>query len=130
MTQIYLDNSLPLPEVSRDNYSCPEEPLIVMVEMISGRVVIEKRGGKVFKPRYSYDYLGADTMRRALEILRRGAPIVASVLPDNSDEPVTSTFVVESLSPPSMAFSRRKGDKEAAYWHKIGFVLREERPHA
>lgn len=128
MTQINLDNVLPLPEVSRDNYSCWEELLSVQVDMISGRRVIERRG-KVWKASYSYDYMGNDQMRLALEILRRGEPIVATVLPDNADEPVTSKFVVESLSPPSMAFSKRKGDSEAAYWHKISFVLREEKPH-
>jgi len=117
-----------LPEVSRDNYSCWEENLSVQVDMISGRRVIETRG-KVWKVSYSYDYMGNELMREVLAVLRSGAPFIATVLPDNSDETLTSTFLVESLSPPSMAFSRRKGDKEAAYWHKLAFTLREERPH-
>lgn len=124
MTQVNLDNVLPLPEVSRDNYSCWEEPLSVQIDMISGRRVIEARG-KVWKASYSYDYMDNDLTRQALEILRRGAPIVATVLPDNSDEPVTSTFVVESLTPPKLlAF-----DGATPIWHGLGFTLREEYPH-
>lgn len=117
-----------LPEVSRDQYKCWPEDLGVQVDMISGRRVIETRG-TVWKVSYSYDYMGETLMRRALAVLRSGAPFIATVLPDNSDETVTSRFVTESLSPPSMAFSRRQGDTEKAFWHKIAFVLREERPH-
>lgn len=124
MTQINLGNVLPLPEVSRDQYSCWEEVLSVQKQMISGRLIIEGRG-EVWRVSYSYDYMGNETMRAALAILRSGAPFVATVLPDNSDEPVTSTFVCTRLDPPKMAFSR----KDKAYWHRISFELREERPH-
>ena len=124
MTQINLGNILPLPEVSRDQYKCWEELLSVQVDMISGRRVEEKRG-KVWRASYAYDYMGSETMRAALAILRAGGPFVATVLPDNSDTPVTSTFLCTRLDPPSMAFSRA----DNAYWHKIGFELREERPH-
>lgn len=124
MTQINLKNNLPLPEVSRDKYACWEEMLSVQVDMISGRRVIEQRG-KVWKVSYSYDYMGEVMLRAVLKVLRGDAPFVATVLPDDSDEPVTSTFVVESMSQPTMAFSRR----DKAYWHNISFTLREERPH-
>ncbi len=124
MTQINLKNNLPLPEVSRDKYACWEEILSVQVDMISGRRVIEQRG-KVWKVSYSYDYMGEVMLRAVLKVLRGDAPFVATVLPDDSDEPVTSTFVVESMSQPTMAFSRR----DKAYWHNISFTLREERPH-
>lgn len=127
MDQIVIGN-VKLPEVSRDNYSCWEELLSVQVDMISGRRVIERRG-KVWKVSYSYDYLGENTLRLLLAVLRAGTPVIATVLPDDRDETVTSTFVVESVSNPTMAFSRRKGDTENAFWHKISFVLREERPH-
>lgn len=127
MNQIILGEVL-LPEVSRDQYQCWTEDLSVQIDMISGRRVIETRGA-VWKVSYSYDYMGEELMRRALAVLRSGAPFIATVLPDNSDETVTSKFVTESLSPPSMAFSRRRGDAEKAFWHKISFVLREERPH-
>lgn len=124
MTQINLKNNLPLPEVSRDKYACWEEILSVQVDMILGRRVIEQRG-KVWKVSYSYDYMGEVMLRAVLKVLRGDAPFVATVLPDDSDEPVTSTFVVESMSQPTMAFSRR----DKAYWHNISFTLREERPH-
>lgn len=124
MTQINLGNLLPLPEVSRDQYRCWEDMLSVQVDMISGRRVMENRG-KIWRVSYSYDYMGNGTMRAALNILRSGAPFVATVLPDNSDTPVTSTFLVESITGPTMAFSR----KDNAYWHNISFTLREERPH-
>lgn len=127
MTQINLGNTLPLPEVSRDQYSCWEEELSVQVDMISGRRVIETRG-KVQKAQYSYDYMGRELLNQALAVLRSGAPFVATVLRDTGDY-YTSTFLVESMSPPTMAFSRRKGDTEADFWHKISFVLREEKPH-
>lgn len=117
-----------LPEVSRDNYSCWEDDLSVQVDMISGRRVIETRG-KVWRVSYTYDYMGNTLLRETLAVLRSGAPFIVQVLPDNADEMITSRFLLESLDPPTMAFSRRKGDKEAAYWHKIGFTLREERPH-
>jgi len=128
MTQIILAGEIPLPEVSRDNYSCWEDMLSVQVDMISGRRVAEQRG-KVWKVSYSYDYMGNETLRRVLAVLRTGGPFTATVLPDNSDNVVISTFLVESLDPPTMAFSRRKGDKEAAFWHRVGFTLREEKPH-
>lgn len=128
MTQIIL-GGLPLPEVSRGSYRCWPEDLSVQLDMISGRRVIETRG-TVWKVSYSYDYMGEALMRQALAVLRSGAPFIASVLPDNSDEMVTSRFLTESLSPPGMAFSRRQGDKEKAFWHQIAFTLREERPHA
>lgn len=127
MTQVILDG-VKLPEVSRDQYQCWPASLDVQIDMISGRRVIETRG-TVWKVSYSYDYMGEELMRRALAVLRRGAPFIATVLPDNGNETVTSRFVLESLSPPSMAFSRRQGDTEKAFWHKISFVLREEKPH-
>ncbi len=124
MVQINLGNVLPLPEVSRDQYRCWEDMLSVQVDMISRRRVIESRG-KIWKVSYAYDYMGNEMLRAALAFLRSGAPFIATVLPDNSDTPVTSTFLVEALSEPTMAFSR----KDHAYWHKISFTLREERPH-
>lgn len=117
-----------LPETSRDKYACWEETLDVQRVMISGRLTIETRG-KVWKSSYSYDYMGNDLLRRALAVLRSGAPFIATVLPDNSDQTVTSTFVVERMSQPTMAFSRRKGDSKAAFWHNLSFTLREENPH-
>lgn len=113
-----------LPEVSRDNYSCWEEDLSVQVDMISGRRVIEQRG-KVWKVSYSYDYMGKTPLQTLLTMLHSNAPVLCNVLTPLSDELYTAYFVVESVSGPTMAFSRR----DNAFWHKISFTLREERPH-
>lgn len=115
-----------LPRRSNDQYACWEDLLSVQRDMISGRRVIEQRGkGKVWKTFYVSDYLEDSVLRPALAILRSGAPFIATVLPDNADETVTSTFVVESLTQPKlMAF-----DGATPIWHRLGFTLREERPH-
>lgn len=123
MVQIVL-GGVKLPEVSKDKYSCWEDDLSVQLEMISGRKVIETRG-KIWRVRYSYDYMGTDLLREVLAVLRSGAPIVCSVLPDNSDTTVVTNFLVEEIGPPTMAFSR----KDNAFWHNISFALREEKPH-
>ena len=96
----------------------------MQVGMISGRRVIERRG-KVWKASYSYDYMGSQPQRDVLAVLRSGAPVLCSVLTPASDELYTAYFVVESVSGPTMAFSR----KDRAFWHRISFTLREERPH-
>lgn len=117
-------NNYPLPECTNDRYSCWEEPLSVQVDMISGRRVIETRG-KVWKASYAYDYLEDSVLRPVLEALRSGAPVIATVLPDNATETVTSSFVVESVTQPKLlAF-----DGTTPIWHGLGFVLREEYPH-
>lgn len=121
--QIIVGN-VPLPECTNDRYSCWEEMLSVQADMISGRRVIEQRG-KVWKASYTYDYLEDGVLRPLLAVLRGDAPIIATVLPDNSTETVTSSFVVESLTPPKLlAF-----DGTEPVWHGLAFTLREERPH-
>ncbi len=117
-------NGVRMPEISRDGYSCWEEDLSVQVDMISGRRVVERRG-KVWKLSASYDYLEDSVLRPALAVLRSSAPFIATVLPDNGSETVTSKFLVESLTPPKLlAF-----DGETPVWHGLAFTLREERPH-
>ena len=117
-------NGVRMPEISRDGYSCWEEDLSVQVDMISGRRVVERRG-KVWKLSASYDYLEDSVLRPALAVLRSSAPFIATVLPDNDSETVTSKFLVESLTPPKLlAF-----DGETPVWHGLAFTLREERPH-
>lgn len=124
---VILDGVL-LPESRMDKFSCWEEPLTRQVDMISGRRVVERIGTKwkIWKASYTIDYMGNDLLRQALAVLRRSGPFLATVLPDNSDEIVTSYFFTESLTPPSYAFS--KGG--VPLWHNLSFTLREERPHA
>lgn len=117
-------NGVLLPRSSHDRYSCWEEDLSVQVDMISGRRVIESRG-KVWKASYQFDTMGNETLRQVLSVLRSGAPFIATVLPDISDEPVTSTFLVESITQPTFAF---EADGKAV-WHNLSFTLREEEPH-
>ena len=116
----------PLPSVDGDNYRCWEDDGVVKVEMISRRVVQEVRGGKVWWVSYSCDYLPDAELRPVLAVLRSGAPFIATVLPDNSDETVTSTFLADSLTEPKvLAFDGGK-----PVWHGLAFTLREERPHS
>lgn len=114
-----------LPESKYDKFSCWEEPLVVSVDMISGRRVQEVRGGHIWKATYSFDSMGAAKMRQVLEVLRSGGAFTASVLPDNADEMVTSRFVLESLTNPTYAFS--VGGK--GIFHNLSFTIREEEPH-
>ncbi len=127
MDQILL-NGFRLPQVSFDQYACWEEPLTRQVTMASGRVVLERIGTayKVWKARWSYDYLEDEICRPTLEILRSGGPVISSVLPDNGNEMITSTFIVESITEPTFLID----DGNRPIWHGLGFVLREERPHA
>lgn len=127
MTQLIL-NGILLPQASFDKYSCGEEALTRQVTMVSGRVVLERIGTKykVWKARWSYDYLEDEIARPVLEALRSGGPLLASVLPDNGGELVTSSFIVESMTDPTFLID----DGDRAVWHGLGFTLREERPHA
>ena len=113
-----------LPQTSNDRYACWEDLLGEQITMISGRVVFEVRG-KVWRARYSYGVLDDETCRAALAVLRSGKPFQAAVLPDNGGAMVASTFMTESLTPPSFAF--RDGDK--AVWHGLAFQIREVAPH-
>lgn len=113
-----------LPETSRDKYSCYPEILGQQIDMISGRRVTEVRG-MVQKITYSYDYMGDELMRKVLAVIRSGRSFEASYLPDDSTQLQTSTFLTESYTNPTFAFSRGG----VPYWHNLEFVLREVKPH-
>lgn len=127
MTQINL-NGIALPEVSSDRYSCWEEILTRQVTMVTGRIVLEalEPAAKIWRASYTFDYTGNETLRQVLSVLRSGAPFPATVLPDNSDETVTSVFICESITQPTFAFSRGG----VGLWHNLSFTIREEEPHA
>ena len=124
MTKQLILNGILLPESSKDRFSCWEEDLSVQVDMISGRRVVETRG-KICKASYSFDYMGNEKLRQVLAVLRSGGPFLASVLPDNSDEMVSSYFLLDSITQPTFAFS--KGG--VGLWHNLAFTLREVEPH-
>ncbi len=118
-------NDILIPTTTHDRYQCYEEELKVQLTMISGRMVEEVRG-VVQKIVYSYDYMEDDKCREVLGVLRAKGTKTVAYLPDDGSELVTSVFLVESLTPPTLAFFRNG----AAKWHNLSFVLREVRPHA
>ena len=125
--QLILDGIL-LPEASGDKFSCWEETLTRQVSMVTGRVVLEslEPEPRIWRASYTFDYMGNEKLRQVLEVLRRGAPFPASVLPDNRDELVSIIFICESLTNPSYAFSANG----VGLWHNLAFTIREEEPHA
>lgn len=128
--QVILNGTIYLPRRSLDNYSCWEEELSTTKIMISGRAVKELRNKgsrfKVWKVRAAYDGLTDEVYRGALAILRSGKSFPATVLPDNADEMVAGTFLVESLTPATFQFEANG----KAVWHGLAFTLREVQPHA
>lgn len=115
-----------LPEVRDGAFSCYPDLLSQQVEMISGRMVTEVRG-TVYRVTADYGeyYLTMEFWQRLSAVLRSGLPFQADVLPDDAAEPVTSTFLVESLTPPSFRFGR----EGVPYWCGLQLTLREVSPH-
>jgi len=127
MTQLIIDG-LTLPEIKGGAYACPETPLSEQIVMISGRMVSELRGGKVWRPSANYEgwYFTIDFWSSLSAVLLSGTQFDAAFLPDNGTELQVSTFLVESITTPSYVFSRGG----TPYWTGLSFVLREVRPHA
>ncbi len=123
MIQLIL-NDFVLPETSKNKYRCYSSELSVEIDMISGRRVREVRGN-VQIIEWSYDYMGIEAGKTLLNILRSGEPVSVAYLPDTSSELTNGQFWVESLTPPSFAFSK----SGTPYWHNIAFTLREVKPH-
>lgn len=124
MTQLIL-SGVTMPEATRNTYQCYEENLYRDLTMASGRIVREYIG-RVWRVEYSCDYMGNDLCRSVLSILRAQQPFDANILPDSSDEPLTTTMLCTDLTPPKFAFSRNG----TPYWHDLKFSLREVNPHA
>lgn len=123
MTQLILDE-LYMPQVSGDRYSCWEDLLGETVTMISGRMVSEVRG-KIWRASVRYDWLPAELYQKVLAVLRGGDSFPAAVLTSLSGELVSSTFLVESLTPATFAFA----DNGEAVWRGLAFQIREVDPH-
>ena len=87
--------------------------------------MVKEVRGKVWRVKYSYDVLEDHVYLPALQVLRSGKPFQAAVLPDNSGEMISSTFMVESITPAYFAFD----DGGKAVWHELAFELREVSPH-
>lgn len=122
--QLIIDG-VALPSTTRDRYQCYPEKLNEQIEMISGRMVEEVRG-TVQRIVYSYDDMGDSMCREVLAVLRKRGVKTVSYLPDEGDRLVTSTFLVTSLTPPTLAFYSNGKPR----WHNLAFALREVTPHA
>lgn len=124
MTQLIINNSIYLPETTKDKYRCYPAQLSQAVDMISGRRVLEVRGS-VWMIEYQYDYMGNELMRRLNTVLRGKSPFTAAFLPDSTDGYLVSTFLTQSYPVPEYAFSR----DGTPYWHNVAFILREVEVH-
>ena len=125
MTQLILNNTIILPETSKDKYRCYPSTLSQPIDMISGRRVVEVRGS-VQMIEYAYDYMGNALMRQILGVLRGQTSFSVAYLADEADTMLTGAFLTESIQQPVFAFSK----SGKPYWHNFGFTLREVRPHA
>lgn len=126
MTQLIIEG-IKMPEVNKNKYKAEEVPLSKLVEMISGRMVIEERG-KVWTISCAYNYLydpDGTILPLVLNTIRGGKPFIANFLPDNGKELLTSSFVTTAYTSPTMSFSV----EGVPYWTGLSFTLREEEPH-
>lgn len=122
--QLIVDNVL-CPTTTRDRYSSYPETLRETLTMADGTMV-EEVVGTVQRITYSYDKMDDGTYLQLLAAVRGGGVKTVSYLPDDGDELVTSRFLVESITPPTLQFYL----SGRARWHNFGFVLREAEPHA
>ncbi len=114
-----------VPEADFDGYHAYEEKLTEQIPMISGRMVEEVQG-IVWRIDYTSGRMRDGETKRLLSALRTKGSKTAAFLPDNGDVLVTSTFLVETLTPPVLAFF----DGAEPVWRGLGFTLREVKPHA
>lgn len=113
------------PEPDFDGYRAYEDTLLEQIPMISGRLVEEVRG-KVWRINYTSGQMRDNTFKQLLEALRAKGSKAVTFLPDDSDDMKASTFLVESLTPPTLAFF----DGSEPVWTGLAFTLREVKPHA
>ena len=118
-------NDILAPEADFDGYRAWEDTLREQIPMISGRMVEEVRG-KVWRIDYASGQMRDTTVKQLLAALRAKGSKTVAFLPDNGDELIPSTFLVESLTPPVLAFF----DGTEPVWKGLSFSLREVKPHA
>ena len=125
-TQLVL-NTVKMPYVSGDRYSCSEQELSKTMTMAAGNLVKEVLDpGKVWSVEYSADYMDDETYRAARSVLLSGKSFSIAALPDNGDEMIAITVLVTSFTRPTFAFA----ENGKAVWHGLAFTLREVEPHA
>lgn len=113
------------PEPDFDGYRAYEDTLLEQIPMISGRLVEEVRGN-VWRIDYTSGQMRDNTVKQLLTSLRAKGSKPVTFLPDDSDDMKASTFLVESLTPPTLAFF----DGSEPVWTGLAFTLREVKPHA
>lgn len=124
-TQLII-NGVRCPGTTRDRYqSYPEEQKELLT--MADRTMVEEVVGIVQRISYSYDKMPDATYKALLSAVRGGGVKTVSYLPDDtSTELVTSDFLVESITQPTLQFYRDGLPR----WHNFGFTLREVRSHA
>lgn len=125
MSSPLIINGLYCPEPDFDGYRAYEDTLREQIPMISGRIVEEVRG-KVWRVEYTSGRMSDALTRQLLAALRAKGSKTVAFLPDNGDELIPSTFLLESLTPPTLAFF----DGTEPVWTGLAFNLREVKPHA
>lgn len=125
MSSPLIINGIYCPEPDFDGYRAYEDPLQEQITMISGRQVEEVRG-KVWRINYTYGNMVDSTKRQIMDALRSKGSKSVTFLPDNGDEMLPSTFLVESLTSPILSFF----DGTEPVWTGLAFSLREVKPHA
>ena len=118
-------DEIAVPEPDFDGYHAYEDTLLDQVPMISGRIVEEVRG-TVWRIDYTSGRMSDSLTRQLLAVLRARGGKTWAFLPDNEDALLSSTFLVESLTPPTLAFF----DGSKPVWTGLSFSLREVKPHA
>lgn len=138
MIQLILDvggESISMPESKNGGYTIREETLSESIQMISGRTVREYRG-KVWVASYQYGYFNDADMKRVISACEKGMKqsITCCVLTHESNELVTSKFIVTSFERPKFMWSRivtESGEeKHVPMWADFSVNLREVKPHA
>lgn len=125
MSSPLIINGIYCPEPDFDGYRAYEDVLREQVPMISGRLVEEIRG-KVWRIDYTSGRIRDSIIKQLLEALRGNGSKAVTFLTDNSDDMASSTFLVASLTPPTLSFF----DGSEPVWTGLSFTLREVKPHA
>lgn len=119
-------NEARCPTTTQDRYYSYPEELKETLTMADGTMV-EEVVGIVQHIGYSYDKMDDETYKLLLGAIRGGGLKTVSYLPDDlSEELVTSQFIVDSITQPTLQFYMNGVPR----WHNFGFTLREAEPHA
>lgn len=119
-------NDVRCPTTTRDRYQSYPQTLKETPAMADGTMT-EEVVGIVQRISYVYDKMDDATYKALLTALRGGGVKTVSYLPDDgSTELVTSRFLVESITQPTLQFYLDGVPR----WHNVGFTLREAEPHA